>query len=345
MHRKYIYVILALTLLCLLLIMTFFMQKPAQQEVVETKVEQPPFLTYISGVGIVEPQSGNIMISSTSNRRVEKIDVSVNEKVEKGTVLFQLYHDDLVARLKIKQQEYEKAVANLSKLQALPRSEDLSISEEGVNQAQVAVNEAKAQYEMVSNLPNPKAISQEQRDKRLYGYQQAEAELKKAQAQYQKVKAGAWKPELKIAQHEIEQIKADLDATELEIQQTYIKSPLTGSVLKINIHEGEILDPGRTAVILGNIDELFVKVSIDQLNIMAFCPECPAVAFRQGDRTTAIPLKFIRIDPIMVPKRYLTNDVNEKVDTQVFEILYSVAKNEIPLIVGEQMDVYLNAEK
>jgi hypothetical protein len=36
--------------------------------------------------------------------------------------------------------------------------------------------------------------------------------------------------------------------------------------------------------------------------------------------------------------------VKEKVDTQVFEIIYSIEKKDA-LIIGEQMDVYINAEK
>lgn len=345
MHRKYIYVILGLTVFCLFLILIFFIQKPSKEDAPEIQVERPPFLTYIAGVGIVEPKSGNIHISSHFNRIVEKIDVLVNEKVEKGDVLFQLYHNDLLAQLRIKQQEYEKALANLHKLQALPRNEDLTIAKEVLNKAQAVLDESKAQYDMVSNLSNPHAISKEEKDKRLYRYQQAEAELKQAQAQHLKVQSGAWQPELKIAQHEVEQVKADVDAIELEIQRTDIKSPLNGTVLKINIHEGEMLDPNKAAIILGNIDELYLRVSIDQFNIMMFHPNCPAVAFRQGDHSNGFPLKFIHIDPIMVPKKYLTNDVNEKVDTHVFEIIYSIAKKDAPLIIGEQMDVYIDAEK
>lgn len=345
MHRKYIYVILGLTLFCLILIFVFFIGKPSKKEAVEIQVEQPPFPTYISGVGIVEPKSGNIHIGSYFNRNIEKIDVSINEKVKKGDVLFRLYHSDLLAQLRIKQQEYEKMLANLDKLKALPRNEDLAIAKEVLNKAQAALEGSKSQYQMVSNLSNPQSISQEEQDRRLYGYRQAEAAFKESEAQYLKVQSGAWQPEVKIAQHEVEQAKADIDAIELEIQRTSIKSPLDGTVLKIDIREGEISDPNKTSMILGNTDELYLRVSIDQFNIMMFHPNCPAVAFRQGDHSQEFPLKFIHIDPIMVPKKYLTNDVNEKVDTQVFETVYSIAKKDAPLIVGEQMDVYINAEK
>lgn len=344
MHRKYIYVILGLTAFCLFLILIFFTEKPHKEEATEVKAEQPPFRTYISGVGVVEPESGNVHISSFLNRNVDKINVKVNQKVKKGDILFQLYHKDLIAQRRIKLQEYEKAIANLHKLQALPRNEDLTIATEVLNKAQAVVNESKAQYDMVSNLPNPHAISQQEQDKRLYAYQQAEAELKQAQAQHLKVKSGAWEPELKIAQHEVKQAEADMGAIDLEIQRTYIKSPINGTVLKIDIREGEIADPNKTAMILGNIDELYLRVSIDQFNIMKFQPTYPAVAFRQGDHSKEFPLKFIHIDPIMVPKKYLTNDVNEKVDSQVFEIIYSIENKDAHLIIGEQMDVYIYAE-
>lgn len=345
MHRNYIYFVLAVTVACLLLILNFFVQKPKKEEVTKVQVERPPFPTYISGVGIVEPKSGNIHVSSSFNRLVEKINVSVNQQVKKGDVLFQLYSDDLSALLKIKQQEYETGQANLQKLQALPRSEDLTIANESLDKAQAVLSEAKAQYDMVANLSNPRAISKEEQDKRYYRYQQAEAELKEAQAQFQKIKSGAWQPELKVAQQEVEQLKAAVDATELEIQRTYVKSPLNGTVLKINIHEGELLDPNKTAMVLGDIEELYLRVSIDQYNVTLFHANGPAVAFRQGDHTTEFPLKLIRIDPIMIPKKYLTNDVNEKVDSQVVEIIYSIAKKDADLIIGEQMDVYINAEK
>lgn len=345
MHRNYFYVVLGFTLFCLFLIVIFFIQKPNKEVATDLQVQHLPFLTYISGVGIVEPKSGNININPHFDRIVEKINVSINDRVKKGEVLFQLDNKDLLARLRIKQQEYEKILANLHKLEALPREEDLMIAKETLNKAQAAFNESKAQYDMIINLPNPRAISKEEQDKRLYRYQQAEAEEKKAQAQFEKIKSGAWQPELKIAHHEVEQSKADVDAIESEIQRTYIKSPLNGTILKINIHEGETLDSNKIAIILGNIDELYLRVRIDQFNIARFHTNFPAIAFRQGNLSNGFPLKFIHVAPLMIPKKYLTNDVNEKVDTQVFEILYSIAKADAHLIIGEQMDVYIDVEK
>lgn len=342
MNRKYFYFILAFTLLCFLLILVFFIgNKPEQQATQDVQVESPPFLTYISGSGIVEPVSGNIIISSPFNRIVEKINVSVNDKVKKGAVLFQLYNQDLRATLKIKQIKYEDSLSNLYKQKALPREEDLTIAQETLNRAQAVFNESIVEYCMANRRP----LSKEEKCMSLYKYQQAEAEFLVAQAQFEKIKSGAWQPELRIAQDKVEQAKADIEAMEADIEQTYIKSPIDGTVLQIKIHEGETSDPSKTAIILGNIDEFNLRVGIDQFNEPRFHSDCPAVAFKQGDITTEFPLEFIHIEPFMVPKKYLTNELHEKVDTQIFEILYRIKKTNSHLFIGEQMDVYIYVDK
>lgn len=342
MNRKYIYIILGFTFFSFLLILgSFIEKKPEEQENQDVQTESPPFLTYISASGIVEPASGNIIISPPLNRIVEKINVSVNDQVKKGDILFQLYDQDLRASLKIKQKKYEESVSNLYKMEAFPRKEDLIIAQETLNKAAAVFNEAVTEYCMASRCKG----SQEERCIRLYKYQQAEAEYLVATAQFEKVKSGTWQPELKIAQTQVEQAKADIQSAEAEVERTSIKSPIDGTVLQIKIHEGETSEQGKTAIILGNTDELNLRVSIDQFNEARFHQDCPAVAFKQGDATTAYPLKFIQIEPFMIPKKYLTNELNEKVDTQIFEILYRIEKNNSHLFIGEQMDVYIDGDR
>lgn len=342
MNRKYIYIILALTLLSFLLILFFFIgNKPEQQTTQNVQVDNPPFFSYISGSGIVEPASGNVIISSPFNRIIENINVSVNDKVKKGDILFQLYNQDLRSNLKIKQKKYEESVSNLYKLEAFPREEDLTIAQETLNKAQAVFNESVIEYCMA----NRRARSKEERCIQLYKYQQAEADFLAAQAQFIKVQSGTWHPELKIMQDEVEQAKADVEAMEAEIERTYIRAPIDGTILQVKIHEGETSDQGKTAIILGNITELNLRVSIDQFNESRFHPDYPAVAFKQGVFTTEFPLKFIHIEPFMVPKKYLTNEIHEKVDTQTFEILYRIERNNSHLFIGEQMDVYIYVDK
>lgn len=338
MNRKYAYIIFMLTLLSFFLILGFFDgNKPEQQANQEVPAEDPPFATYITGSGIVEPVSGNIVINSAANGIVKKIHVSVNDQVRKGDVLFQLDHQALQANLNMKQKKYEESLSNLQKLEAVPREEDLIIAEQTLNKAQAAFDEASLEYCMEYG----RAKSDQKRWMHFYKYQQAEAEFLMAQVQFEKVNSGTWQPELNIAQKEVEQARASIQITETEIAETYVKSPIDGTVLQMKIHEGETLDPTRTALILGNVQELNLRVGINQFNELKFHPDSTAVAFKQGDTSTKLSLRFIHTEPMMISKKYLTNELNEKVDSQIFEVLYRIEKNDSHLFVGEQMDVYI----
>jgi len=345
MHRKYFWWILALALFCLALILSYFLAiKPTVIRTTENiQTDKSPYSRYINGVGVVEPSSGNIMISTPFNRIVKRVHVAVNDDVKEGDILLELDNQDLLANLHVKQTEYAKALSNLQKLRDAPRKEDLAIAIESVKKATVMLDAAKMQYTATQNLPTANSISKEEQDSRLYKYQHAEASLRESQAEFEKIKAGTWEPDLVIAAQNVAQAQAEVGGIETEIERTYIKAPIDGTVLQIKIHDGEISspDPSKALMILGNVNAVNLRVSIDQYNAVLINKNQPAVAFRQGDHNAEFPLEFLHAEPMMVPKKYLTNAANEKVDTQVLEILYRITRKDAFLVIGEQMDVFI----
>lgn len=302
-----------------------------------------PFKTSISGQGIVEAGSDNIMIGTPVNRIVDKILVHVGEKVKAGDVLIKLENRDLEAELMSAQIAYQIAEAKVKKLKILPRQEDVVISEASMNSAKFEYESAQKQFEMVQELPDPRALSQQERDKIRLNFQQAEAKWNQAQADHSKIQSGTWKPDLEIAQLEIEQAKANLNRVQADIQRTIIQSPIDGTVLQIRVHEGEAsLDSSQSPLlIVGNIDAYFVRVSINQLDIDEFNAKNPAVGFLQGDSKVSFPLEFVRIEPYLTGKQNITNDISERVDTRVMHVVYCIKKRSVPLYVGQQMDVFI----
>ena len=57
------------------------------------------------------------------------------------------------------------------------------------------------------------------------------------------------------------------------------------------------------------------------------------------------PLKFVRIEPYVIPKKSLTGDNTERVDTRVLQVIYEVEGDSGPLFVGMQVDVFIDTEK
>lgn len=348
MKRNYFLVIVLLALFCLFLIF-FSLGREINSPVTKEPLIAPPrspYKTYISGVGVVEASSENIAIAAPLNRIVEKVFVNVGDKVKRGEILLRLENRDLMARAKVQQASYEISKARLEKLQSLPRAEDLAIAEAAMSIAKTELESAKIQYEMVQGLPDPRAISREQRDSRLFGYQQAQAKWRESQANLEKVKSGVWKPDLEIAELEVQEAGANVERVKAEIDRTIIRSPINGTILRVRVHDGESTSDftNTPMMIVGDISEMYLRVSINQLDIPFFNPKAPAIAYLQGDATEQFPLEFIRIEPYLISKQNLTNEVIEKVDTQVLQIIYRIDVKDRLLIVGQQMDAFIETE-
>ena len=53
-------------------------------------------------------------------------------------------------------------------------------------------------------------------------------------------------------------------------------------------------------------------------------------------------MRFIRFEPYVIPKKNLTGDSTERVDTRVLQVIFALEKN-APVFAGHQMDVVIDA--
>jgi len=66
-----------------------------------------------------------------------------------------------------------------------------------------------------------------------------------------------------------------------------------------------------------------------------------AQAAARGDGGRKVQLEFVRFEPYVTPKRSLTGDSTERVDTRVLQVIYRFKDPGVPFRVGQQMDVFI----
>ena len=103
-------------------------------------------------------------------------------------------------------------------------------------------------------------------------------------------------------------------------------------------------DVSRLTVPAGDTGELHVRADIDENDIPRFDRRRAAVAIERGSKQRTIPLEFRRIEPMVGPKKQLTGLNTERIDTRVLQVIYAVKPTDVPLFVGQQVDVYMQAE-
>ena len=68
-----------------------------------------------------------------------------------------------------------------------------------------------------------------------------------------------------------------------------------------------------------------------------------AIAYLRGNAAISVPTTFVRIEPYVTPKKSLTGGSNERVDTRVLQVLFAFDRAALPIYVGQQMDVFIEA--
>jgi len=268
-----------------------------------------PFKSFIAGAGIVEAKSQNIAIGTPLSGIVKTLAVKVGDKVKAGAPLFYLDDRDTRAELAVKH-------ADLAKAQA------------GINEANASLKDTQSLSDLAEAVTDRRAISSEELLRRRNALLINAAKLDSAKAL-------------------VQQAEAALATTQTTLARLVVQAPVDGEVLQVNIRPGEFAQAGALTtplLVLGNMDQLHVRVDIDENDAWRFDKNSKAVAFLRGNRNFKTDLIPAYVEPYVVPKKSLTGDSTEQVDTRVLQALYSFDRSQLPVYVGQQMDVFIEAK-
>ena len=142
-----------------------------------------------------------------------------------------------------------------------------------------------------------------------------------------------------VAEANVALMEVKVEETLSLIDRLLVVAPKSGVIIQNNIRVGEFFSAtgNRPAMVIGNFDEMQVRADIDEQN---------AANLVVGKNATdlAIPLKFSHIEPFVIPKRSLTGSSQERVDTRVLQVIYTIPKlPNFPLYIGQQVDVFIDA--
>lgn len=304
-----------------------------------------PFAGTVAGAGMVEARTENIAVGSPTPGVVTEVFVKVGQRVKQGEPLFTL--DDRVERaeLKFRQAAAASAEAQLTMLERKPRPEEIPASEAQVAEAESNLAKAHDQVQRGRHLIATKVVTDEDLIQREKAFQAAEAQLARAKSQHALLLAGAWQYDKLCAKAAVDQALAQVEQTKADLDRLTVRALVDGEVLQVNVRPGEFVGaPANQAlIVLGDVDRLHARVDIDEHDIPRFKPGAPAVAMLRGLPDRRFELKFVRVEPFVVPKKSLTGDNTERVDTRVLQAIYAIEAKEHSLYVGQQLDVFIEA--
>jgi len=160
------------------------------------------------------------------------------------------------------------------------------------------------------------------------------------------LKAGAWAPDIAVARSEVAQAEAQVKQTTTNIERLTMTAPIEGIILQKKVRVGQFAQCGPSSeplMVMGGGAHLNIRADIDESDAWRVRPNTAAVAYVRGDTRQKIALEFVRFEPYVVPKKSLTGDSTERVDTRVLQAIYRIRDESTPVHVGQQMDIYIEA--
>lgn len=271
-----------------------------------TSPPRAEFPRSIAAVGLVEASSENIVLGAPLPGIVEKVFVKAGDPVKAGQELFTQETRHLTASLGVRQ-------AALWTAQALLKT------------AETELTDAQDQLDRSQQLGKERVISTDEWARKKFAVQKAEARIEEARAA-------------------VASAEAQMLETQTEIERRTVRAPIDGQMLQVKVRPGEFAPAGQTVeplLVLGGVRPLHVRVDVDEHEGWRVQPEAPATAFVRGNADLKADLKFVRVEPMVVPKKSLSGASTERVDTRVLQVIYAVADDQLPLYVGQQMDVFI----
>ena len=278
----------------------------AQNDQPQTSVEVIPPVTNIVALGRLAPKGEIIKLSvpNAEDSRVNQILVEEGDKVKAEQVIailqgFERRQRDLEeakknveffrARLDqtksgdAKQAEIAAQRANISRLQAQLRTET-AVRKAAIASAEATLRQAETNYQRRVSLENEGAISSEEKDLAKEQWETAQATLEQVNAQLnntvetlqeqinQEQKNLARLQEvrpvdIRVAEVELERAMIAVEQREADLDDTKVRVPVAGQILRINTRVGEQVNTQQGIVELGQTDQMYAIAEVYETEI------------------------------------------------------------------------------
>ena len=233
-------------------------------------------------------------------------------------------------QLRLQQANLFSAEAQLAKLLWQPRPEEVPPLEAALEAADFNYKVQSDTARRNKDLYPQNAVPEKDYRQSILLADATLRQMRQAAAQLALTQAGAWDYDINVAQAAVAIARAQVGQTRADLERSVVHSPIDGKVLQVNVRRGEFVGtpPSTALYVIGSDTPLNIRVDIDEHDIPRAYPSfkkgLKAYASPRGDTSMKIPLSFVRVEPYVIPKKSLTGDNTERVDTRVLQVIYQV---------------------
>jgi HlyD family secretion protein len=253
-------------------------------------VSRSELIQSVVASGRVESPS-RIEIGSQITGEVTAVPVAEGQAVKAGQPLILLDNSDETAAVDQAKAAVNQAEARLRQIRELTTP----VAEQTLTQAKATLDNAQKQYDRTKDLAAKGFIGKSQLD-------DAERNLQVAQSQAEtaKLQVRTNSPEgtdYAIAQTNLQQARATLAAAKAKLSHTVISAPIAGTLISRNVERGDVVQPGKTLMVLSPAGQTQLVVLVDEKNLRYLSLGQRAIGAADAYPGKRFPVELVYINP------------------------------------------------
>lgn len=222
--------------------------KKRELDVELSQAQEVTIIEKVSASGMVQPVK-EISISPDVPGEITQLTVEEGDSITAGQLLVKIRPDNFINALERAKAQYNQQIANVYTAEA------------NVTRAQATLDRAKREYDRNKKLHEDQVISDTEWLTIKQTYEVGEQDLVSA------------RQNLKAAQYQRASAKASLDDAEENLELTSVYAPVSGSVSKLNVEEGERVVgtqqmAGTEMMRVADLNKMEVRVDVNENDII-----------------------------------------------------------------------------
>ena len=260
--------------------------RPVRQPMVQTIV--------ISGRVVQRRQS---VLGSLIAGTVAEVPVDDGDRVEADALLARLADEDALANLAEAEAAVSEAEARLARVRGVGRR----MAEQSLRQAIIEAKQAEIEFERQQALAGTGAVSELSFERARRDRDQARS--RRISAALEVAAAAPKGSDVAMAAAALSRAQARLTAAQVALENTRIRAPLPGVVLKRHVEPGEVVQPGEAVITFAGDGPLQVRIQPDESNLALLQVGQAALVSSEAFPGQRLPASIRRIAPSVDPIR------------------------------------------
>jgi HlyD family secretion protein len=228
-------------------------------------VNRQPAVGPIQLTGNVEVRQVNLGFKVAG--RIQRLKVDEGDRIAEGQALAQLekvYFEDSIAQLAAQR---DQAKANLAKMVAGNRPEDIAQAEAGVKEKEATLANAKITFDRADQLLRSSVGTRKAYDDALAAHREAEARLNSAREALRLMRAGFRVEDIDAARAQLADREAALQVAQRQLADSDLIAPSQGVVLSRVREVGAIVAAGETVFVVSLTNPVWVRSYVSEMDL------------------------------------------------------------------------------